>query len=1536
MEQENVNMQRKNVSMKDVEYDNKVGSVSSSQRSMWLISQMYNLEPIYNDAFTVHMNENVDVEKIQKCLNKLICRHEILRTTFVMENGIPLQKTNEPFHFPLEIRNFDDLSESEINNIFVQTMKKPFDLMTGPLIRGVLFYSEIKTILFIVSHHIILDGTSVFSIILPELEHLYDGDNLAPVKYQYSDFIDWQTVEIQGLEYQDSLKFWKRNLENLPKLMLPTQFKTIDVSYKGHRLLSTINNEVLGKLKQVSDKMDISLFTLLVSTINLLFHKYTGQKDIVLGTISAGRLYEHAPSIVGNFINPLVLRTNFAPNIKFVDLVEKVNEVTLNAYMNQNVPFDLLVSELNPLRIAGESPLFQVPIVFQPSRPRLTHPWEIRLFDVHAEISKFELSFTFDEFEDHMTFAIEYRTNLFEKEMILQLQSSFMYLLEQIIVNNNQDLKEYQIVTNLEKLRLMNIGKNKTNVELFPIQTIIENQALSTPDNIALECREKKLSYRQLNNYTNQLSYGLLQKGIERNSLIAVYMQRSIEMVIAILGILKAGAAYLPIDPEYPEERISFMLHDSKCKMILKTSNLILTSEHVCINVDDFIFVEGEMNSPNIKYDLEDTAYCIYTSGSTGVPKGSLITHRALSNHMIWMQKTFQFTNNDNILQKTPFSFDASVWEFYAPLICGGKLVMAPPNAHKDVLLLVELLKKYNITVLQLVPSLLEALCFDKSFYTCNTLRYLFAGGESLKMSTVNDVLSNMDLELYNLYGPTETCIDALYWRCTQNSLYDIAPIGRPVDNCEIYILDRNGVPVPEEIVGELYISGAQVSKGYLGNDELTKEKFLYMPELNDGSKLYKTGDLAKWDYKHDAHFCGRVDHQYKLRGFRIEMGEIEKTLRTLPEIHQAEVVINNERTDLCAFIKLSDKLQEGRIREYLSSKLPNYMVPAKYVFLDSMPLLPNGKVDRRYLEQYNISKNDSQPELIPEELQSEEQGLIMSNLLEIFRKVLNQPQMGFYDNFFEFGGDSLMCMMVQSLANREGIEIYAKDIVEHKSVNKLAKYILNSNSDYYVLICNKLLAIWKKVLRVENICLTDNFYNLGGDSLMCMMVQSLANREGINLFAKDIVEYQTIQRLAEYITLVPEKKEYQNTIIYQKEPLTSAQQYVIDISFPDTSHFAMGVYYELPPNIELDKVIQAVNQIIKNHDSLRLEFNTENDIIYQQLQGDKEIVLQHKFINNDSFDLQVEIDRLASEINIFTGETIKGAVLQDGYNNKLLILVIHYLCADGMSWRIIYEDLKNILLKGGGENDCALRESSGFLQWANLIRQQSSSMDPNKWLDMPWEKCIPLKTDLHGRNIMESIDTVYVEMEEDNTRRLLVEATKQYQLPLTSLFQIALAEAFLSVDEYIALDIENFGREVQGVDLDLSNTTGCFTVICPVVLYRGSSLSETIKYIKLQAKNVEVEYFSLAYLGGNSGPYKLLREVNTAQISFNYMGQFDKNTFCFSRSPRGSRHHYIEIDCYVAEGKFIAIWKYSKSIHNRDTISQYSVKFIESLKKLI
>ncbi len=1044
--------------------------LSFAQQGLWFINQLTPDTPTYNIPIVINFKGCINFTALQDSLNEIIRRHEVLRTSFTVENGQPVQVVNQAVPVTLAVEDLRSLSENErtqeARRLATEFAQQPFDLSAESLLRSkILQLNNINYQLLVTLDHIIADGWSM-AILIKELTALYEAFStgkvspLTELPIQYRDFINWQRKWFDSERIQPLLNYWKQKLQGeLPVLNLPTDRARAPVqTFNGAQAKLVLSQSLTKELKNFSRQQGVTLFMTLLTAFKILLYRYTGQTDILVGSPIANRNKAEIESLIGLFVNVLVLRTELSGDLSFQELLRRVKSTALEAYIHQDLPFEKLVEELQPNRDLSYNPLFQVMFVLQNvPKPNLSL-WDVSVSyeEGYNGTSKFDLTLFMEDSEQGLVATCEYNTDLFNPDTITRMLGHFQTLLESINSDSQQCISDLQLLTPPELQQLL-VEWNDTKTD-YPqdkcIHQLFEEQVEKTPDAVAVVFENQQLTYRELNNRANQLAHYLQKLGVKPEELVAICVERSLEMVVGLLGILKAGGAYLPLDPAYPQERLVFMLSDSQVKVILTQKKLITgllkhQAHIVCLDTDKSLTLAASENNPVSGVKPDNLAYVIYTSGSTGQPKGVMISHQAICNHMVWMHKSFPLTETDKVLQKTPFSFDASIWEFYAPLLVGAQLIIAEPEGHQDSAYLVKLITNLKITTVQVVPSLLRIFLEEVKSHRCNSLKRVFCGGEVLPINIQERFFANLNADLYNLYGPTEACIDATFWACKRQSDLPIVPIGRPINNMQVYLLDSKGKPVPIGVPAELHIGGDGLARGYFKHPDLTALKFV--PNLfsnNPGDRLYKTGDLASYTPNGEIKYLGRIDNQVKVRGFRIELGEIEALLSQHSAVQASVVVVREDESgnkSLVAYVvfQAEQSLTITELRRFLEEKLPKYMVPSFFVLLEKLPLLPNGKVDRRSLPIPETLRPVLEVAYVAPQTKMEQ------TIAAVWQEVLHLEKVGVNDNFFDIGGHSLLIVQVnnklQEILNRN---LSIVEMFQNPTINSLARHISQNTGD--------------------------------------------------------------------------------------------------------------------------------------------------------------------------------------------------------------------------------------------------------------------------------------------------------------------------------------------------------------------------------------------------------------------------------------------------------------------------------------------------------
>jgi amino acid adenylation domain-containing protein len=1001
---------------------------SFTQQSLWFLNQLEPQSAVYNMPTSIRLNFRVNAEAMAQSLNAMVERHEALRTTFRLLDGQPVQviKPTLTITVPvIDLRTHPETErESEAYRLANEAAREPFDLVEGPLIRATLLQLDAGEFVLLVNmHHIISDGWSI-GVFLRELSLFYDAFSnrhpapLTDLPIQYADYAAWQREWLQGEQQEEQMAYWRRQLKDAPAILeLPTDHPRPGVpTFSGSMQTFTLSRDLTEALKTMSRQEGVTLYMTLVAAFQSLLYRYSGQEDIVIGSPTAGRTRPETEGLIGAFINTLVLRTDLSGNPTFRQLLGHVRKMTLEAQVHADIPFEYIVKELHPERDLNQHPFFQVLLSLETSTSTLPEGWTVTFTDIDTGTSKFDLSIIIEDRPDGLAGRFEYRSALFDAGTIQRMIGHWQMLLEGVTAKPEQQISQLPLLTQAER-QLMLVEWHTTNTPYHGdscVHSLFEEQVKRNPDAVALIYNDKRLTYKELNTRANQLAHYLQKLGVGPEVLVGICMDRSVELIVGLLGILKAGGAYLPLDTAYPQERLSFMLEYAQSRILLTQQVLAdALSAHninvICLDTEWEKIAQERVENPVSKATSDNLAYVMYTSGSTGKPKGVEILHRNI-NRLVFGANYATLDEAQTILHMAPISFDASTFEVWGALLHGARCVLVPERipTPKSIGAIV---RKHKVTTAWITASLFNAI-IDEAPEALSGIQQLLTGGEALSVAHVRRALSLLpSTQLINGYGPHETTTFACCYTIPRQIPEDAGsiPIGRPIGNTQLYILDRYNNPVPSGVPGELHIGGAGVARGYLHRPELTNEKFVADPFSDEqGARLYKTGDLVRYRQDGVIEFLGRLDQQVKIRGFRIELGEIEAILGQHPGVRDAAVIAHqNERAEkrLVAYIvsQRKQKLTISELRRYLDEQLPEYMIPSDFLFLDAIPLTPNGKLDTRSLPAPEPARRTGEETYVaPTEMAHYQ-------LIEIWEELLDARPIGIRDNFFYLGGHSLL-----------------------------------------------------------------------------------------------------------------------------------------------------------------------------------------------------------------------------------------------------------------------------------------------------------------------------------------------------------------------------------------------------------------------------------------------------------------------------------------------------------------------------------------------
>ena len=1048
--------------------------LSFAQQRQWFLWRMNPHSTAYHLCGGLEFSGRLYVAALKASLRALVARHHSLRTTFQEHStAVAEQIIHAPTEIDLPCIDLSALADKEraqrLPAEIERICKQPFDLEKGPLLRVVLLQCKPdRHRLIAVMHHIISDARST-QIILDEIAVLYrahlhnTAPPLPPLPIQYIDYAAWQREWIaSSAGAARQLAWWQQTLgDEQPVMALHTDYaRTVNDHYTAARQRISLASELTNALRQQANAQGGTLFTALLAAFEALLFRYTGQSELRIGVPIAGRNRAEVQDIVGFFINTQVLCARIDGRMPFTELLAQTRAMAFDAQANPDLPFEKLVEVLRPERSLNAQPLFQVMFNHLKMDRGALEGWpglSVQRLDFDEAEAQFELTLDTRELGDGRVQAcFTYAKELFESATIERMAAHYVRVLTALAERPEQAVGEIELLTGAERQQLRTWGINSTGYsDTEPVYRLIERQVQINPTATALIFDDEHLSYADLNIRSNRLAHYLIALGVRPEVRVGIAVERSIEMVVGLLAILKAGGAYVPLDPEYPQERLGYMVEDSGIELLLTQSRLRnalpLTDTDTDTDTDTLLILELDTldlgdeseHDPQVAVHGENLAYVIYTSGSTGKPKGAANRHRALRNRLQWMQDAYRLDGSDTVLQKTPFSFDVSVWEFFWPLMVGARLALARPGDHRDPVRLVELITAHDVTTLHFVPSMLQAFLGHEGIEACIGLRRVICSGEALSVEAQQAVFKRLPrAALHNLYGPTEAAIDVTHWTCCDDDQNSV-PIGQPISGIQTRVLDSGLKPVPQGVAGELYLGGAGLARGYLQRAGLTAERFIADPQGNSGNCLYRTGDLVRWNADGQLEYLGRMDYQIKIRGFRIELGEVEAQLLAQPELREAVAVANESPNGarLVAYICAAEgeSIDSALIRERLGQTLPDYMVPSVVVELDKLPLNANGKVDRKALPAPDVvSQQDYEPP----------QGEVEETLAQIWSEVLGVERVGRHDNFFELGGHSLMAtMLISRVRAVTGVNVPLRQVFESPSLQCLAACIADLQS---------------------------------------------------------------------------------------------------------------------------------------------------------------------------------------------------------------------------------------------------------------------------------------------------------------------------------------------------------------------------------------------------------------------------------------------------------------------------------------------------------
>ncbi|MED1724567.1 non-ribosomal peptide synthetase [Brevibacillus parabrevis] len=1456
--------------------------VTSAQKRLYFLHQLESGSIAYHLPVVYTLGEQLDADKFGRALAELAQRHDVLRTSFELVDGQPMQRVHPAAEIPFTIK----LTEKSEWQQQIQTFLMPFDLQQAPLMRIGLFRTKSGEDLLIFDiHHIIADGQSL-QVLLQDLFSLYQGQAVPAPEIQFVDFAVWYDEYMQagGMKKQEA--FWLQQFaEEIPVLELPTDFPRESVqSFAGDRISFEIAGEDRHLLEGLIKETGTTTFMAMLAIYNILLAKYAGEERIVVGTPVSRRNQPELQQVVGMFVNTLAIRNEPAGNKTFGHFLGEVKTSVLQAYEHQDYPFETLVDKLKINRDLSRNPLFDAMLVMQSVNEKNlpTEAFGATPLDFDFQVAKFDVTMFVSEWDQHLSVTLEYRTDLFRRESAERMYKHFLQILRQAAKRPDCKLSEIEMMTEEEKDEILyrwnataaKYPKDQTLSELF------EKQAEQSPERIALVHRQQQLSYREVNERANQLAKALLRAGVTKESVVGILLDHSFELVIAMLAVMKAGGVYLPIDTQYPRERINYLLEDSGAQMLVTRADLACLTDYsgLVIEAEDPAIYTGDASNLEKAAEPDQLAYLIYTSGTTGMPKGTMVTHHGLTNYICWAEKVYlEGEQLDFALYSSP-AFDLTVTSIYTPLVSGNRIVIyAEENKATMIQKIVE---DSQVGIVKLTPSHLHAL--EGIDCSRSSVKKLIVGGEDLKTELAAKTVQRFggNVKIFNEYGPTETVVGCMiYVFDPHTDKNGSVPIGVPADNVQIYLLDPYLNPVLQGSSGEMYISGDGVARGYHNRPDLTAERFLPNPFIS-GARMYKTSDLARRLPDGNLVYIGRGDGQVKIRGHRVELAEVEAKLLAHPNVSDAVVVTRAStqgHNELCAYYVSDAAVMPSEMKQYLLRNAPDYLVPAYIMRLEELPLTGNGKVDRRKLPEPTASLPLEADRVLP---RTEKEAIVAD--------------------------------------------------------------------------------IWKQVLGLETVGIHDNFFDLGGDSIKAIQMNARLNERQLHLDVKELFQRKTIAQLVPFIR--EKHGQSEQGIVTGQAPLTPVQHWFFAGEQSDVHHYNHAVMLYRRQGFEEAIVRHAFEALLRHHDALRMVLRFEENRIAAYNRGVEEEDL-FTFMTVDLTEVPdyekavtEQANRLQASMELEIGPLVKVGLFACPDGDHLLI-AIHHLVVDAVSWRIILEDFVRAYQQmEGGEAITLAPKTDSYKRWAEQLKVYANSQKLKKeyayWKSIAETSVSPLAPDsaVH-RNKMSEARTHSFTLDSEKTDQLLRQIHHAYNTQINDVLLTALGLAlkkWADVDE-VVLDMEGHGREAIFAEMDISRTVGWFTSVYPVVLTtkRPDDLEYQIKSVKQslrQIPNNGIGYGILRYGSNENGDESL---SFAAPISFNYLGQFDSDVpEDFVKisplspgetiSPALNRKHSLEFIGMVAQGQLTISVTYNSEEYKEATIQRLLAQYEQNVLGII
>ncbi len=1494
--------------------------LSHEQQRVWFLSEYEPESPEYSIPQIYRITNDIDINALTQAVHNTLRDHEMLRSRYVSVQGqgrqkiISLEQCSEQFgnkYLPIvdfSQRGVEKAYQDALNEIEEDT-NKAFDLSNEGVFRTRLFkLDEANYIWYVNVHHIAFDAWS-HGLFIKSVTNWYcalKSHTRGPDKPEisYIDYASWQRSPEQELALKKKLDYWLKQLEAVPPLELYTDRpRPAERTYHGDTCEIEFTPKLYSQITEFCQTQQVSMYTFMLCTLRILLHKYSRQDDFAIGTLIANREHKELANILGFFTNTLAFRTHIDPSNSFIQQLSSENNTVLDAYANQDVSFEKLVDELNPQRDLSRAAIFQAMLILdntqttsanKSNQPSDENEITLKPLSSDNKTSKFDLTVYLSQ-SDSLSGFFEFNTDLFDKSTIERLARHFTLLLERLLASPDKSLKEHSLLTESEKETITHhwLSGEQLAFEEQPLHSMVEQQVTKSADEIAIIDGELAITYRELDKKANQLANQLREHGAMPGKLVAMATERNAAMIIAMLAVLKTGAGYIPIDTNYPSERVKYMLETGDVSLVITHSNLQQTLSHgattILIN-EQGVLEQAALPPEHLTFDSElaitNHAYVIFTSGSTGLPKGVMLTHKTVCNFLHAMKTAPGITAGEKLLACTTICFDIAVLEIFLPLISGATVVIAQRDQVLDPTKLIELINHHDIDVMQATPSTWRMM-LEMDWPGKRNMKIL-CGGEALPPELSESLLLKSS-SFWNLYGPTEATV----W-CSRRRIESgdgesgAVTIGNPIENVEMWLLDDNMQLVPPGVPGELYVSGNALASGYLNRDDLTDAAFLNATLYGQARRLYRTKDLACYDRSGKITFLGRADDQVKVRGYRIELGEIETVLNSHPAVQLAVTSVHELKPGdkrIIGYYQLapSTSIDIEDFKRFIKQTLPEYMVPSLFIELNSVPLTPNGKINRRALPKPAANDiNSDVPYCAPT-------NEIEEKLCGLFERILTTNKVGINDDFFTLGGDSLLVIRLVSQAKLVDIELTAKQVFQHKTVKLLAHASLNT-----------------KILRQE-------------------------------------------------------------TPVIGEVGMTPAQHHFLQLNHTQPHYHSLGVFLEPRDNeFDIDAIEKSLLLVMQQHDTLRMRLTSDNET--SQLISDPipskaplyQIPIDETQERAFARTMNQHIYDTATSLDLSNGPLFK-AMLYPSFNGEkpTLFLIGHFMLADIGSWHTIIDDFETCYRQLSRSEPVRLpQKGTSFAQWVEKLSEWGQSDEAKGqlkyWMLSERKHAAALTKDFpDGINSMASSQSIYIDFDEAQTEQLTTQVTKVTGAQIDAILLSSIVYAFMQEchSNCLMIDLLGHGREALFDDVDLSRTVGWFNTIYPAFLTYGNNKSPVaaIKDINEQLRaipNGGIGYGVLKYLNRDQALIDHVNSVPEPQVFFNYFGHDNTADLRvlhredgfggYGLDKKTNRLRPLAVGVYIKQNRLMVRWEYSNNIFKEERIQRLADHCQHCLKEIL